>query len=305
MYKYKTSLMSNSPDNRIYKVLVVLLILLLTALAVWSYSTFNENEDIKNAITAEKDEIQQELENISKDYSLQIEKGTVLSNDLEDARMRITSLLDSVSNLKGDVKQNVKLLSSLRSELVKIKKDRDELKNRVAALMSENSELTRVNDSTLQVLNAEMIKSTDQAEKIKTLNENMSRAAALIPVNFSTTPLIIRSSGKQIENDRARRVDGLNTCFTLPKNTLAETGVSSYYLQIINPENNVLGVREKVQFADQELMYSKIIQFNYEGEELKICEIVELEKEMRESGTYRINLYKDAIRIASEELVLR
>jgi Ca2+/Na+ antiporter len=297
--------MSDSPDNRIYKVLVVILILLLTALAIWSYSTFNENEDIKEAITEEKNEIKKELENISADYSLQIEKGTVLSNDLEDARMRITRLVDSVNNLKGDAKQNVRLLSSLRKELIQIKKERDELQNRVATLLTENSNLTRVNDSTLQVLNAEMIKSTSQKEKIKTLNDDMSRAAALIPVNFETTPLIIRGSGKQIENDRASRVDALNTCFTLPKNTLAQNGVSSYYLQIVNPLNNVMGAGKKVQFPDQELSYSKIVQFNYKGEELKICELVELLKEDRESGTYRINLYKDAIRIASQELVLR
>ncbi len=290
-----------SPDNRIYKVLVVVLILLLAALAIWSYSTFNENEDIREAITEEKNDIQKELENISNDYSLQIEKGTMLSNDLEDARTRITRLVDSVSSLKG----SVQLLSSLRKELMQIKRERDELKTRVASLLTENSNLSRVNDSTLQVLNAEMIKSTDQEEKIKTLNEDMTRAAALVPVNFNTTPLIVRSSGKQIENDNASRVDALNVCFTLPKNTLADNGVNSYYLQIINPLNNVIGVRKKVQFDEQELMYSKVVQFNYQGEELKICELVELLKDDREEGSYRINLFKDSIRIASQQLDLR
>jgi Ca2+/Na+ antiporter len=297
--------MSDSPDNRIYKVLVVVLILLLAALAIWSYNTFNENEEVREAITQEKQDIQEELENISADYSLQIEKGTVLSNDLEDARTRITKLVDSVKNLKGDARQNIRLLATLRKELTQIKKERDLLQTRVSNLLAENSNLTRVNDSTLQVLNAEMIKSTDQEEQIKTLNENMSRAAALIPVNFTTTPLIVRNSGKQIENDRASRVDALNVCFSLPKNTLADSGVSSYYLQIINPLNNVIGAREKVQLDNQELMYSKIVQFNYEGNELKVCELVDLKKEERESGVYRINLYKESIRIASQELELR
>lgn len=297
--------MSDSPDNRIYKILVVVLILLLAALAIWSYSTFNENEVVREAITQEKLDIQEELENISKDYSLQIEKGTVLSNDLEDARSRITKLVDSVNNLKGDARQNIRLLSTLRKELTQIKKERDLLQARVSNLLTENSNLTRVNDSTLQVLNAEMIKSTDQEEQIKTLNESMNRAAALVPVNFVTTPLIIRSSGKQIENDRASRVDALNVCFSLPKNPVADSGVNSYYLQIINPLNNVIGAREKVQLDNQELTYSKIVQFKYEGKELKVCELVDLKKEERESGVYRINLYKEGIRIASQELELR
>lgn len=293
--------MSSSSDNRIYKVLVVVLILILAALSIWSYSTFNENEDIMEALTEEKIEIQKELDNISDEYANELEKGTMLSNDLEDARSRINRLVDSVQNLEG----TVALLAKLRKELSQIKVERRKLREQVNSLKNENDKLVAQNDSTLKILNSEVIKSIEKTDKISKMNENMSKAAVLMPVNFGTTPYIVRSSGRRVENDRARRVDALDTCFTLPNNTLTEKGVQKLYLQIINPENNVVGERAKIQFDEQELTYSKIVEYNYQGEELKICEMVDLPKEMRESGAYRINLYRDGIRIASQQLELR
>ncbi|ARN78435.1 hypothetical protein BST97_10800 [Nonlabens spongiae] len=293
--------MTSSSDNRIYKVLVVVLILMLAALAIWSYSTFNENEDIMEALTDEKMEIQKELDNISNEYALELEKGTLLSNDLEDARERINRLVDSVDRLEG----SVELLAKLRREFAKIKVERDELREELAVLKSENAQLVAKNDSTLQVLNTEVITSIKKSDSINMLTDNMNKAAVLMPVNFETKSYIVRSSGRQVENDRARRVDALNTCFTLPNNTLAEQGVQTLYLQIINPENNVVGARKKIKFGDQELTYSKEVQFNYKGEELKICEMIDLPKEMRESGNYRINLFRDSERLATQVVSLR
>ena len=293
--------MTSSSDNRIYKVLVVVLILMLAALAVWSYSTFNENEDIMEALTDEKMEIQTELDNISTEYAKELEKGTLLSNDLEDARERINRLVDSVDRLEG----SVELLAKLRREFAKIKVERDELREELAVLKNENAQLVAKNDSTLQILNTEVITSLKKSDSINMLNDNMNKAAVLMPVNFETKSYIVRSSGRQVENDRARRVDALNTCFTLPNNTLADQGVQTLYLQIINPENNVVGAKKKIKFGDQELTFSKEVQFNYRGKELKICELVDLPKEMRESGNYRINLFRDSTRLATQVVELR
>lgn len=293
--------MTSSSDNRIYKVLVVVLILMLAALAIWSYSTFNENEDIMEALTDEKMEIQKELDNISNEYALELEKGTILSNDLEDARERINRLVDSVDRLEG----SVELLAKLRREFAKIKVERDELREELAVLKTENAQLVAKNDSTLQILNTEVITSLKKSDSINMLTDNMNKAAVLMPVNFETKSYIVRSSGRQVENDRARRVDALNTCFTLPNNTLAEQGVQTLYLQIINPENNVVGAKKKIKFGDQELTYSKEVQFNYKGKELKICELIDLPKDLRESGNYRINLFRDSTRVATQVVELR
>ncbi|PQJ20582.1 hypothetical protein [Nonlabens tegetincola] len=293
--------MTKEKDNRIYKVLLGLLLLGLIAVSVWAYKNYNENESIKADLRDEQVQIQKELENISAEYTAEIDKGNVLNAELTSANDRITRLVDSVSRLEADVK----VISRLRKELAKIKQERTALKERITVLETLNKDLSRVNDSTLAALNEEMIKSQEQSDMLSKLNENMSRAATLVPTNFTTQGVIIRRSGKQIENDKARRVDDLKVCFTLPQNPLAQDGVTEFYLQVINPENNVIGSKAQQQFDGQSLTYSKLIKFNYQNKELDICELINAGEDEITSGRYRINLYNGPVRISSSEITLR
>lgn len=288
-------------DNRIYKVLLAIAILLLIALGTYTYRTYHENEAVKTALNDEKTALETELDNIEKEYLLEIEKGTLLTSDLEAAKERITRLKDSVKRLEP----NVAILNRLRKELIKIKDEREVLAARVYVLEQENTELERVKDSTLQALNEEILASTEKSSTIDALNDSMEKAAALIPTNFKPQGVIIRNSGKQIDNDRARRVDDIKVCFTLPQNALATTGVQSFYIQVINPDNNVIGLKKKEQFGEQELTYSKVVTFNYKGQELDICELVEANEDDIIKGDYRVNLYNGGIRISSGSLSLR
>ncbi len=293
--------MTTRQDNRFLKIIVGVVILLFILLAYWSYTTYQENENIKSSLTTEKERIEEELKNISIEYTSEIEKGNMLSNDLIVARERITRLRDSVINLEG----SVAVMSRLRKELSKIKDERLELTAKISKLEASNKYLVRINDSTLAALNEEMIKSELKEETVTKLTENVKQAATLIPTNFKMDGVIVRNSGKQIINDRASRVDDLKVCFTLPENALAERGVSSFYLQVINPENNVMGVAKTVAFDEKILTYSKKVDFNYQGKELSICELLDADVEKIIKGTYRVNLFNGPIRVGSNELVFR
>lgn len=293
--------MAATQDNRFLKIFFAVIVLLLVLLAYWSYTTYQENEEIKGSLTTEKERIEEELKNISLEYTAEIEKGNMLSGDLIEARERITALRDSVINLEG----SVAVMSRLRKELSLIQDERIKLNNRIGELERSNKYLVRINDSTLAALNEEIIKSELQQETVQELNENVEKAATLIPTNFTTEGVIIRNSGKQIVNDRASRVDDLKICFTLPENAIANTGINSFYLQVINPENNVLGAAKSISFENQTLTYSRVIEFNYESKELDICELLNADVEQIVKGNYRINLYNGPIRVGSSSIDFR
>jgi cell division protein FtsB len=293
--------MTAHQDNRFLKIIFGVLILLFILLAYWSYTTYQENENIKADLTTEKQRIQEELKNISLEYTSEIEKGNMLSSDLIVARERIIRLRDSVVNLEG----SVAVMSILRKELSKIKDERLQLTAKIAKLEESNKFLVRINDSTLAALNEEIIKSELKEETVTKLTENVNRAATLIPTNFNMEGIIVRRSGKQIVNDRASRVDDLKICFTLPENALAKKGVNYFYLQVISPENNVMGAAKTVNFDSQTLTYSKIVEFNYEGKELNICELLDADVEKITKGAYRVNLFNGPIRVGNSEIVFR
>jgi hypothetical protein len=293
--------MKNEKDNRIYKIIIGALALILIWLGSYAYRANQENIEVTTALTNERDEISLELANINADYQLEIEKGTELSMELSAATDRIARLRDSVNALEP----NVALLARLRKELLKIKDEREVLKARIFVLERENEKIARAKDSTLQALNEEMIASIQKSEQIEALNENMAKAATLIPANFNAKGLIIRSSGKQIENDRARRVDDVQVCFTLPQNPVAEKGLQSFFLQVISPEGNILGSKESTQLGNQTLVYSKKINMNYQGKELDVCELIQANEDAIVAGDYVINLYNAQLRIANSTLKLR
>ena len=154
--------MASKQDNRFLKIFFAVIVLLLVLLAYWSYTTYQENEEIKGSLTIEKERIEEELANISLEYTAEIEKGNMLSGDLIDARQRITRLRDSVINLEG----SVAVMSRLRQELDLIKEERVKLNNRIEELEESNKYLVRVNDSTIAALNQEIIKTELQTETV-------------------------------------------------------------------------------------------------------------------------------------------
>jgi hypothetical protein len=279
--------MAEEKDQRILKILLAIILVAAIAIAFWAYNNHNENEAIKEELRTEKEAIQRELDNISKAYSQEIERGIALDAEVEQARDRIERLVDSVDNLRADVK----LLSKLRKELGAIKEERERLLDRIRDLEVANSDLKKENQKTQQQLEEERRARNVQDSTITEIKSDLTEAAKLIPVNLESTGVIIRSSGRQKENDRARRLDDIKVCFTVPANSIAENGLKSYYLQVINPENNVLGTRKLIKFEDQELRYSKKIEFNYQGKELDICELVGANEDNITSGIYRVNLF--------------
>ena len=295
---------SNKGSNTL-KIIIGALILALIALGAWTYSLQTANEGTVETMTNEKTEIQNELAMLRSDYDTEIAKGNELSDELIEARDRIIEMQKQISTLEP----NVAALKNVRRELGILKNERETLRARVAMLEKDNAKLVVKVDSTNQVLSNEMANSAMKSSRIDSLNTTVrsdrEKAGLLIPTNFSLKGMIIRSSGKEIENDKARRVDDLKVCFTLPTNAFAKTGVSSFYLQVINPENNVLGLKKKVQLDSESLTYSKIVQFNYKGAELDICELVGADEEEIIKGTYRVNLFNGNKRVSSSELSLR
>ena len=75
----------------------------------------------------------------------------------------------------------------------------------------------------------------------------------------------VRSSGKQIETEKAGRADVLKISFTIAENKIAKSGDKTYYVQVIDSKNNVLGDKKTETFGDKSLTYSFIANVKYEN----------------------------------------
>jgi len=284
------------------KVGLGILLVLFLGTAFYTSKLYTEKQESEKTLTTEKQQVMNDLNNMAKQYDEAIAASEVKDQDLVDARDRIQGLMDSLK-----VSQNsVNSLWRYKKKFLALQEEMDELLVENDRLKVENEYLATSLDST-QVQLAERTVFTDsllvQNTELATVVED---AAALQTVGLVGMGVIERSSGKQIPTERARRSDKIKVCFTVAKNTLTEAGDKELYVQVIDPNNNVLGSNDQVQFEDQVLNYSLISRFNYENRNLNICEYVaRLDDAKFEEGRYKVNVFNDKELISSSEFTMK
>jgi len=242
-----------------------------------------------------------DLNNMAKQYDIAIGENEVANQNLVEARARIEGLMDSLK-----ISQNsVNSLWRYKKQFLALQEEMDVLLAENDKLKVENSLLATSLDST-QLQLAERTMFTDsllvQNTELATVVEN---AAVLQTVGLKAYGVIERTSGKLIPTERSRRSDKIRVCYTVAKNTLVGAGDKELYVQVLDPNDNVLGANEQIQFEDKILNYSLVSKFNYENRSLNICEFVAPNNDKFEEGRYTVNVFNEKELISSTEFTLK
>jgi hypothetical protein len=138
-------------------------------------------------------------------------------------------------------------------------------------------------------------------------NESLAKTievgSKLSVLNLKTGAYKLKSSGKQIETDKASRADMLKISFSIAENRIAKSGDKTYYVQVIDSRNNVLGDKKTTAFGDQSLTYSFPTTVNYENKTVQVSE--NLPGKDFEKGTYFVNVFDENELVAKASFVLR
>ena len=160
-------------------------------------------------------------------------------------------------------------------------------------------------DSTTYELEVSKMKRDSLAMVKEELAEKVALGSSLAANKLVGTGVIVRNSGKLVENDNARRVDRIRACYTVPQNRIAEAGDKQLYVQVLDPQNNILGENKTVTIDSvTSITYSAISKFYYEKTALDICENVAPRGDKFAEGLYKINIFDGGKMIASTSLVL-
>ncbi len=289
---------NKQPSNQ--KIIIGILAILLVGLGIFSgalYSEKNENEQI---LTKEKQQVLADLNALTLQYDEVIADNKIVNDDLIDARERIDNLVDSLTNSQSSVKD----LIGYKNLYIKLKKEKELLFEENERLRIENTSLTASLDSTSIQLYETKLFSDALLDQNKTLTDVVKNASYLQVLGLDAVGVIERSSGKLIPTERARRSDKLKVCFMIAKNDLVESGDMELYVQVIDPKNNVLGLNNELVFNEDVLNYSLISSFNYENNNLDICEYISSDEKF-ETGNYTVNIFNKNTLLSSTSLTLK
>jgi cell division protein FtsB len=292
---------TQSSNNNRAKILIGLLVVLLVSLAGYTYTLIQQNKETLLFLEADKAEVQKELEAIVVSYNEILQDNELKDKELIAARDRIVVLLDSVKNYKA----NLSIINRYKAQVRALKNERTQLFIRADSLLIVTQRLAIEKDSTTAVLN-KTIKVVDSVTTANTQLFNSLEKGALIGItNLDATAIIVRKGGKIKETKRASRADKIRVCYTIAPNTLAQAGDRVLYVQVINPDNNIIGDKSNITFGQDLLTYSKSEIVFYENKALDVCAIVGTTGQDVLKGLYTINIFDAQRQIGSTTLMLK
>jgi len=292
---------TQSSNNNRAKILIGLLVVLLVSLAGYTYTLIQQNKKTVLFLEADKAEVQKELEAIVVSYNEILQDNELKDKELIAARDRIVVLLDSVKNYKA----NLSIINRYKAQVRGLKNERTQLFKRADSLLVVTQRLAIEKDSTTAVLN-KTIKVVDSVTTANTQLFNSLEKGALIGItNLDATAIIVRKGGKIKQTKRASRADKIRVCYTIAPNTLAQAGDRVLYVQVINPDNNIIGDKSNITFGQDLLTYSKSESVFYENQALDVCAIVGTTGQDVLKGLYTINIFDAQRQIGSTTLMLK
>jgi len=288
-------------NNNSFKIIVGILTVLLIGLAVYTVTLYNDNKDTVTILEDQKTDIESELKELIVNYDEIIQDNEIKDKDLIEARERIVVLLDSVKGAKA----NVALLRRYKSEIGRLKTERTLLFKKADSLISVNKLIVAERDNAFLELDESHKVNDSVVQQNTTLSEKIKAGSIIHAVDLTSSAVIIRNSGKVIDTKRSKRADKIRACFALTPNALAEKGDRIFYIQVINPKNNLLGEKEELNFENGTLSYSTSVKVFYENEELDICAFVDANENDLVEGTYTVNVFDGSNLIATSKMTLK
>ncbi|MFS4481985.1 chromosome partitioning protein ParA [Hyunsoonleella sp. 2307UL5-6] len=289
-------------SNTGLKVGLGIALVLFLATGFYTMNLYKESNETKEELTNEKQLVMNDLNAMAKQYDEAIAESDVANNNLIEARDRIQGLIDSLRISET----NVKSLWRYKSKYRNLQKEMDILLAQNDSLKIENSYLATSLDSTRVRLEERTMFTDSLLVQNTALAEVVENASILNTVDLKGFGVIERTSGKLIPTERARRADKIRVCFTVAKNSLVQAGDQELYLQVIDPNNNILGANQQVVFGKQTLNYSVVSKFNYENSNLNVCEFVTATNDNDfEKGRYIVNVFNQKDLVSTSEFTMK
>ena len=291
--------MENQRNNSNLKAIIVVLAILLVGSLIYMYKMSSDAKATQSVLVTEKTSVMNDLNALKATYDKAIAENTSLSDELIAEREKVVKLMADLDKSKGDVSS----MAKYKAQYFKLQKDMQGMMVQVEDLKKQNTKLTVERDSTVVVLDESKKYNQVLIGQNEELSKTVEKGSKLSVLNLQTAAYKQRSSGKQIATDKASRADILKINFTIAENQIAKSGDKTYYVQVIDSKNNVLGDKKTEMFGDQSLTYSFSKLVNYENKTVQVSE--DLPGKNFEKGTYFVNIFDQGELVSKSSFVLR
>ena len=287
-----------SKKDKTLPIVIGVLSAILIILFVFFMIEKKENRENMVAITAEKEELQQELTDLSHHYDNLKTDNDTLNNKLAHEQEKIASLMEKMkefrNNSYAEINRYKKEIGTLKTVLRSYVVQIDSLNQLNRKLVAENTEVKKQ-------MNWVRDRNKTLEQKTEQLAETLEKASTLSVENFK-----VYCVNKNDKETNLRRCFQLKADFSLARNITAKRGPRMIYLRITRPDGQVLAASSKSFFKYQNatLTYSARREIEYEGEKLEIAIFWPNDGSL-EKGEYIADLFSDNQQIGTTKFILK
>ena len=284
------------------KIIIVLSVLVIGLSGILLYESLNTKMseiEIRQQFSHLKDEYQQ----IEKDLDMAINDLEINNQEIIAQKEKIEKLIRKSNITEEELNQAKKMMKNLSEVVLK------SYKNKVKVLEEQEGGLVKEKESLAQQIlkiqkKVEEINESYNKEKrsskmkeyiLRKKEEQINYASRLILSNFILNGFKVRNSGKEIQTDKASRIDRIKVSFDIVPNKLVESGVKKIYTIIKKPSGDIVTFVNQDTgefiFENKRMKYSDELKFSYTSGEEKTLEFV-WDNEDFEKGDYVMEVYE-------------
>lgn len=292
-----------------YRLIISSLLVVLTVLGIYSFTSYKSIESYEKFLKQEKVLIETELSDMLTSYDELSQDYNLMSSQLQEAKTETKDALDSLRLLDGDLS----IITRFKEQLIVLKSKSKVLLSTIDSLNSANIKLQKekryalntIKKNTNKINDLEEV-NDDLAETNDSLNKSIDNAAVIKASNINAISYKLKS-GKKRFTDRAKRANAIDVCITLNENHLASKGNKEIYIQIVSPQGNVVSDKGEVVFGNTSLNYSKREIVKYNNENLEICITIVADKDDQPflKGYYFVNVFHRNVKLGTTSILLK
>jgi len=291
--------------EKVTRLLTLLIIILLIGVGFAAYKLITLNRQYEEVVQqmgetiSAKDLIEEDLNRLYADYdSIQTENDR-MNEKLSEEKEKISLLIEELQTVKSynasQIRKYQSEIETLRGIMKSYVYQIDSLNQLNTKLIAENNEV-RESHERLKYEMDEVVNKNDVLEL------TVEQAAVVKATNIQV--LTFNRRGR--ENDKAKRVEQIQTRFTLMENSIAEPGPRTIYVRILRPDGYVLikNTENLFNYEEELLAFSESRTVQYENNFLDVVIYYDLDQEVLE-GKYEVELYMDGHLIGTTDFLLK
>jgi len=294
--------MENQNSNSKLKGIIILLLVLLVGSLIYIFKITADAKTLETTVTkvsSEKENMIKKLEELNSNYDAALAENTSMTDELMAEKERVVKLIAELKSSKGDNAS----LRKYKDQYKVLEEKMKSMMQEVTVLKQENQQLTTNLESTKVDLDDSKKYNEVLVGQNEELAKTVEKGSKLTVTNLKTASYKVKSSGKQIETDKASKTDILKVSFTIAENKIAKSGDKIYYVQVIDANNNVLGDKATISFGDTSLTYSFTTSVKYENKTVEVSE--QLPGKDFTKGTYFVNVFDKGELVSKSSFSLR